>query len=168
MTRAKGKKSLEELRGVVAEIGREMSARTILMHQAIAEKIGVSVTELKCLDYLTRGTPITAGGLAEITGLTTGAVTAMVDRLERMGLVRRERSAEDRRKVYIVPAQEDFGELFDVIYRPLSEAAHALAARYSESELKLIHGYALASIEMVKRQTERIRALEVSGVKAKK
>ena len=165
---AKSNKSLEELRGVVAEIGREVSARTILMHQAIAEKIGVSVTELKCLDYLTRGTLITAGGLAEITGLTTGAVTAMIDRLERMGLVRRERSTEDRRKVYIVPAHEDFGELFDAIYRPLSEAAEALAARYSEAELKLIYGYTLASIEMVKRQTERIRALEVSGVKAKR
>ncbi len=67
-----------------------------------------------------------------------------------------------------VPAQEEFGELFDLIYRPLSEAAEALAARYSESELKLIHGYALASIEMVKRQTERIRALDVSGVKIKR
>ena len=166
--RAKGNKSLEELRGLVAQIGREVSARTILMHQAIAEKIGVSVTELKCLDYLTRGTPITAGGLAEITGLTTGAVTAMIDRLERMGLVRRERSTEDRRKVYIVPAHEDFGELFDAIYRPLSEAAEALAARYSEAELKLIYSYTLASIEMVKRQTERIRALEVVPVPGKK
>jgi len=61
-----------------------------------------------------------------------------------------------------------FGELFDAIYRPLSEAAEALAARYSEAELKLIYSYTLVSIEMVKRQTERIRALEVVPVPGKK
>jgi DNA-binding MarR family transcriptional regulator len=157
----------DELRRSVAEIGREVSARTILMHQAIAEKVGVSVTELKCLDYVSRGTPVTAGRLAEITGLTTGAVTAMVDRLERAGLVRRERSADDRRKVFIQPAEDTFGSLFDEIYGPLSQAAAELAGQYSEPELKLIYEYTLKSIQMVREQTERIRALKVGKAAAK-
>jgi DNA-binding MarR family transcriptional regulator len=157
----------DELRQGVAEIGREVSARTILMHQAIAEKVGVSVTELKCLDYVSRGTPVTAGRLAEITGLTTGAITAMIDRLERAGLVRRERSGDDRRKVFIQPAEDAFGQLFDEIYGPLSRAAAELAGQYSEPELKLIYEYTLKSIQMVREQTERIRALKVGKTAAK-
>jgi len=163
----RNKISGEELRGAVGEIGREVSARTILMHQAIAEKVGVSVTELKCLDYLSRGAPVTAGRLAEITGLTTGAVTAMVDRLERAGLVRRERSADDRRKVFIRPAEDVFGPVFDKIYEPIGQAAAELAAQYSESELKLLYEYALKSIQMVREQTERIRALKVGKTGAR-
>jgi DNA-binding MarR family transcriptional regulator len=159
--------SADELRRTVAEIGREVSARTILMHQAIAEKVGVSVTELKCLDYVSRGTPVTAGRLAEITGLTTGAVTAMVDRLERAGLVRRERSPDDRRKVFICPAEDAFGQLFDDIYGPLAQAAAELAGQYSEPELRLVLEYTLKSIQMVREQTERIRALKVGKSEAK-
>jgi DNA-binding MarR family transcriptional regulator len=154
-------KSQDDLRRMVADLGREVSGRTILMHQAIAEKLGVSVTELKCLDYLSRGTPVTAGRLAEITGLTTGAITAMVDRLERAGLVKRERSVDDRRKVYIVPAEFAWGPLAEEIYGPLAQAAATLAEQYSDKELQLIHGYTLKSIEMVKEQTERIRALKI-------
>ncbi len=73
----------------------------ILFHQAIANLAGVSVTDLKCLDYVDRVGDVTAGDLARLTGLTTGAITAAIDRLEKAGLARRERSETDRRKVFI-------------------------------------------------------------------
>ena len=168
MTSKKSAKiSPDALRQAVSEIGREVSARTILMHQAIAEKVGVSLTELKCLDYVSRGTLVTAGQLAEITGLTTGAITAMIDRLERAGLVRRERSSDDRRKVFICPAEEAFGDFFQEIYGPLAQAAANLAAQYSEEQLELIYEYTLRSIQLVREQTERIRAMKVSKPRKK-
>jgi DNA-binding MarR family transcriptional regulator len=99
MATSRKRKELEEIVGM--QIGREMSARTILFHQAIANVAGVSVTDLKCLDYIQRRGDATAGDLARLTGLTTGAITAAIDRLEKAGLARRERSEVDRRKVFI-------------------------------------------------------------------
>src|SRR5580704_19693172 len=93
------RKELEHVVGF--QLGRELGARGILFHQAVANLAGVSVTDLKCLDYVDRGGDVTAGDLARLTGLTTGAITAAVDRLEKVGLARRERSEADRRKVFI-------------------------------------------------------------------
>src|ERR1700761_1536766 len=91
------RQQLERIVGL--EIGRELGARSILFHQAIATVAGVSITDLKCLDYIDRQKEATAGDLARLTGLTTGAITAAIDRLEKAGLARRERSETDRRKV---------------------------------------------------------------------
>src|ERR1700748_498089 len=99
MTASRKRQELE--RAVGFEAGRELGARSILFHQAIANLVGVSVTDLKCLDYVDRIGDVTAGDLARLTGLTTGAITAAFDRLEKAGLARRERSKEDRGKVYI-------------------------------------------------------------------
>src|SRR3984957_3821634 len=99
MTMSRKRKELEHAVGFNA--GRELGARSILFHQAIATIAGVSVTDLKCLDYVDRMGDVTAGDLARLTGLTTGAITAKVDRLEKAGLARRERSRFDRRKVFI-------------------------------------------------------------------
>src|ERR1700761_6637287 len=82
-------------------LGREVGARTILFHQAMADLAGISVTDIKCLDYIDRSGDDTAGDLARLTGLTTGAITAAIDRLEKGGYARRERSETDCRKVYI-------------------------------------------------------------------
>src|SRR5580704_14063757 len=92
----------QELERQVGQVlGREIGARTIMFHQTVANIVGVSVTDMKCLDYVDRGGDVTAGDLARMTGLTTGAITAAVDRLEKVGLARRERSEADRRKVFI-------------------------------------------------------------------
>src|ERR1700750_601969 len=89
------------LKTVGQELGRELGARTILFHQAMADLAGISITDMKCLDYVDRGGDITAGDLARLTGLTTGAITAAIDRLEKADLAQRERSETDRRKVFI-------------------------------------------------------------------
>src|SRR6185436_997645 len=88
----------------IGELGREESARSVMFLQAVAGRLGLSATELKCLDLALRagpGEPLTAGRLAVLTGLTTGAVTGVVDRLEEGGFVRRERDPGDRRRVIV-------------------------------------------------------------------
>src|SRR5262245_4409010 len=82
---------------------RQLSTATILFHQAIADRLGLNVTDHKCADILLRTGPVTAGELARQTGLTTGAITGVIDRLEKAGFVRRIRDADDRRRVIVEP-----------------------------------------------------------------
>ena len=67
------------------EAMRASSALSVLLSQAIADRVGISPTDLEALDLVIRHGPLTAGRLAELTGLTTGAITGLVDRLERRG-----------------------------------------------------------------------------------
>ncbi|MCD2191848.1 MarR family transcriptional regulator [Actinomycetospora endophytica] len=85
---------------------REQASRTLMFHQAIAERAGLGPTDMKALDLARSEPTLTAGRLAAITGLSTSATTALLDRLERRGFVERRRDPTDRRKVVIVPVPD--------------------------------------------------------------
>src|SRR6201981_4190067 len=85
---------------------RKAYAQGTIFAAAVAERAGISSSDMDCMDFLNVEGRMTAGRLAELTGLTTGAITGVVDRMEKAGLVRRERDAEDRRKVFIAPVKE--------------------------------------------------------------
>ena len=78
---------------------RRSSALGVIFGQTVASRVGISSSDLECLDFLNLEGRVTAGRLAEVTGLTTGAITGVVDRLEKAGLVRRERSKPARQKL---------------------------------------------------------------------
>ena len=82
-------------------LGREFSTAIVMFHEAVGRLMGLSAVERKCIDVLRRLGPVTAGTIGEHTGLTTGAVTGLMDRLEKAGYVRRERDPSDRRKVVV-------------------------------------------------------------------
>src|SRR5690242_19990866 len=88
------------------EAMRRSSGQGVVFGQAVANVAGISNSVLECLDFLNLEGRVTAGRLAEVTGLTTGAITGVVDRLEKAGFVRRERDEADRRKVFIVVVPE--------------------------------------------------------------
>ncbi|HTX50004.1 MAG TPA: MarR family transcriptional regulator [Caulobacteraceae bacterium] len=113
---------------------REASGLGMLYSQAVAQRLGVTTVDIECLDVVLLRGPVTAGALAEATGLTTGAITGVIDRLERAGLARRERDAEDRRKVMVrgLPAAVTRGM---PLYEPMGRAAMAGLAGYDEAEL---------------------------------
>ena len=157
---ADSRKRQELIRQVGLEVGREIGARTILFHQAIANIVGVSVTDMKCLDYVDRGGDVTAGDLARMTGLTTGAITAAIDRLEKAGLARRERSETDRRKVFIRTTESAATQRIVPIFDELGRDVLALATRYSTRELETIKDFCDRSIEIMRRHTEKAMALE--------
>jgi len=156
MASSRKRKELEEMVGL--KIGREMGARSILFHQAIANLAGVSVTDLKCLDYIDRGGDVTAGDLARMTGLTTGAITAAIDRLEKAGLARRERSEVDRRKVFIRLCESPAMARIAPFYEALGREASQMITRYSTRELETIRDFCERCIEMMRRQTEAVMA----------
>ncbi|HEU5379898.1 MAG TPA: MarR family transcriptional regulator [Ktedonobacteraceae bacterium] len=135
-------------------LGRELSTAVVLFHQAVAERVGLSATDLKCLDLLDRMGPLTAGQLAELVGLTGGAITAMIDRLEAGGFVQRERDSTDRRRVFIKAAQDHALARF---YEPLQQAMREeLAERYSPEVLAMIEDFLRRTIHILRQQTQKL------------
>jgi DNA-binding MarR family transcriptional regulator len=135
VSRAPGKR--EETLHQLTLAGRRLSTATILFHQAVADRLGLNVTDHKCVDLLLLNGPLTAGELASLTALTTGAITAALDRLERAGFVKREDDPKDRRRVIVqvVPRRvADIGPLFD----SFAAKFNALAADYKDEELRTL------------------------------
>jgi DNA-binding MarR family transcriptional regulator len=120
---------------------RAYSDASILMHEAIARQAGLSGTDHKYLGLLIEKGRLTAGELAQFTGLTTGAVTGLIDRLEKRKLVKRQFDAEDRRKVYIVPQSENTQKLLSSLFAGLQKKTTDLIASFSEKEIEIIQKY---------------------------
>ncbi|WP_255468647.1 MarR family transcriptional regulator [Reyranella sp. CPCC 100927] len=116
---------------------RRMSAQGVMISQAVANKVGLASTDLECLDIIYLEGPVTAGRLAAATGLTTGAITGLVDRLEKAGFARRRRDPDDRRKVLVEALPEATARIAP-LYGALQKAMQGVYARYSKAELALI------------------------------
>ena len=129
-----------------------------LLGAASAEKIGINVTDLNCLNILALGGRLTAGELAKQTGLTTASITGVLDRLEEAGFVRRERDPSDRRRVIVrLDAARGMRDVAPV-FAPVIAAWRDVAAQYTDDELRLILGF--------QEQLERImrdRLVELRG-----
>lgn len=122
-----------------------------------AEQLGVSLTDLRCLDIVESRGGLTAGELATASGLTTGAVTAVVDRLERAGLARRIRDELDRRKVRIEVTPRHYA-VSEEVWRPLHEDWHRLlGTRFTVAELETIAEFLELSTALGARHVERLR-----------
>jgi MarR family transcriptional regulator, organic hydroperoxide resistance regulator len=125
---------------LLAQLQRAAQTSTtdgILFHQAIADRVGLHVTDLRCLNLLAQSGPLTAGELGHQLGLgTTGAVTRMVDRLERAGYLRRQPDPRDRRRVIIQPVPEQLAAIAPH-YQGMATAWNDLLATYSDEQLAL-------------------------------
>jgi DNA-binding MarR family transcriptional regulator len=141
------------------QLGRELSARTLMFHAAIADKVGLSATEHKALDLLSRAGALTAGQLAELTGLTTGAVTGLVDRLEKVGFVKREKDPRDRRKVVILPMTDKMEREIVPLFASMGDRMQQLLSRYNAEELAVIHDFVSQSITILQEETTKLQEL---------
>src|SRR6266849_788444 len=108
------------LLGELAQEFRQFNGLGASFFRAAAAKVGMTVTDMQVIDILDSTGPTTAGQLAELTGLTTGAITGMINRLEEAGLVRRERDPTDGRRVIVqlVPGKDEMhkvGPIFAAI-----------------------------------------------------
>jgi DNA-binding transcriptional ArsR family regulator len=128
-----------------------------LLGQVSAERIGVNVTDLNCLNIVALTGPMTAGELARATGLTTASITGVLDRLEEGGFVRRDRDPKDRRRVIVNlkpgPGLREVGPTFG----PLVKAWRAVAASYSDEELRLLLDFQRRFEDIVRDQLARLR-----------
>ncbi len=146
-----------ELIGLLIDEMRETTTVTILFHQAIADRLGMNITDHKCAGILARSGPITAGELARRTGLTTGAITGVIDRLERAGFARRARDPSDRRKVIIQPDPKRIERKIVPLFDSMGRAAARLYERYSAQELSLILDFATRSRAVAEEETRKLQ-----------
>lgn len=155
MTHKRREHLVEELIGAIRAVGNARDA----LDQAVADRLQINLTDLRCMDILQQRGTATAGQLAGANGLSTGAVTTMLDRLERAGFVRRVRDPVDRRRVYVEltdASQRVCGELFG----PLGDDARTLFARYDEDELVLLRDFMRRDHALQDEHAARIRGLD--------
>lgn len=156
-------KSRDELvEEIVGSLARRHSTATVLFHHAVADRLGLGPTDHKCLDLLHERGPMTGSELAAIIGLTSGAVTGVVARLERTGRVRREPHPHDRRKQVLRPAYEgmqDVQEVFD----SLREDAAALLEGFDSHQLAAIAQFLTRATDFAYRRAALLRAQLLSG-----
>jgi DNA-binding MarR family transcriptional regulator len=136
--------------------GRQLSTATVMFHQAVADRLGLNVTDHKCMDLLLLGGPLTAGELAEKTGLTTGAITAVIDRLEQAGFVSREDDPHDRRRV-VVQVVEKRSRDIERLFEPFGAAFGKLTSQFKDAELATILDYMDRSREALRTSTLELR-----------
>jgi DNA-binding MarR family transcriptional regulator len=154
---SEGLSRTELLNQIVYSLERELSSKTVLFHATIGEKLGLSATDHKALDLIYKAGSMTAGQLAEQTGLTTGAVTGIIDRLEEAGFARRTRASHDRRQVIIEPIPEQAQKIHR-LFESLGQAMTTLTEQYSDQELTIIHRYLIESIRVVEAETAKLQS----------
>lgn len=134
---SRGKSQRNALIGALDWALRDLSTSAVVSATATAQQVGMGPNDLKCAELLVRKGSMTAGQLAEASGLTTGAITGVVDRLEKAGWARREPDAKDRRRVFIHPGPRDTQALAG-LYDTYVAAMGELLSKYTLIELELI------------------------------
>lgn len=152
----------DRLLGTLSGELRRMGIVTVMFHQVMADKLGLNVTDSRAFSILQGTGPIPAGRLAELTGLSTGAVTTIIDRLEEAGYAKRESDPTDRRRVIVAPVEDEerdrkIESLVGTMMTPLAE----WMAKYTDEQLVLILDFLQTGIDFLHEQTVRLR--EESG-----
>ena len=125
---------------------REASALGILYSATVARIVGISSGDLECLDFVATRQPVTAGALAGALGLTTGAITGVVDRLENAGFVQRVRPGSDRRKV-LVSVTDAFHQKVVPLFEPMQRLEGRVIDRCSEDQLRQVAAFMTLSLK---------------------
>jgi len=137
---------------------RQYSDASIFMHEAIARRAGLSGADHKYLGLMLKYEKLTAGDLSKLTGLTTGAVTGLIDRLEKKKLLKRQFTKNDRRKVIIVPNIENSMKLLEPLFAELQRKTTALLADFSTEELQTIKRYLTEATAIMQTTAETLNA----------
>jgi DNA-binding MarR family transcriptional regulator len=149
----------EEIIQAIIEKRREMSTETIMFHQIVADVLGLHITDHKCLDLIRQYGAMPAGRIAELTGLTTGAVTGIIDRLEKAGYVRRANDPKDRRRTIVEPVNRNkkWERKIEAIFIPFHERMHKLLSSYSDSELAFLLDVLTKTVELTREESKKLR-----------
>jgi DNA-binding MarR family transcriptional regulator len=140
----------------IRKLSQQYVYTSIQMHEAISRKAGLSGTDHKYLGFLIEKGQMTAGEFSGLTGLTTGAVTGLIDRFEKKKLVKRKFGDDDKRKVLIVPDTKNIMAVFAPLYKEFRSNTKKLLASFSEKEIKIIGAYFLQAIEMMSESINKL------------
>lgn len=130
---------------------------SIQLHESMGRKMGLAGTDHKYLGFLIQKGQMTAGELSALTGLTTGAVTGLIDRFEKKNLVKRQPDKQDRRKIIIVPNVDNIVQLITPFYQNFQDHTDMFFASFSAEEQRTLEKYFLGALEIM---NEEIRELK--------
>jgi len=144
----------EEVLGELAREFRQFNGLSASFFRAAAARIGMTATDMQVIDILDSTGPMTAGQLADLTGLTTGAITGMLNRLEESGRVRRERDPNDGRKVIVrlVPGKD---EMYAI--GPIFKAWDEMASHYDDEQIAFLLEFLKRSNALSRQEIVRLR-----------
>jgi DNA-binding MarR family transcriptional regulator len=136
---------------------RMMTAQSVLLSQSVAAIAGINSTDLECLDVIHTKGIASAGELAAATGLTTGAITSVIDRLERAGYVRREAHPSDRRKL-LLRLQPAAMQKIAPLYAPLQKEMLSLWSQYDDEQISLMIDFLKKSCQAAEKQVAELQS----------
>ena len=146
----------EQVRSIV-EQARKSSTQAVLLHAVIAERLGLNPSDHKCADLLLSQSGVcTPGRMAELTGLSTGAITGVLDRLERAGFVAREADPHDRRRTLVRLTPDRMPNL-ERIFAPLTLGMERMCGRYTTEQLALVLKFMTEAEAMAGQAAEEVR-----------
>ena len=155
----------DELIGKFIAAIRASQTATDMFDHSVADYVGLDRTAYRCLDILDQEGPMTAGRLAERARLSPGAMTALLDRLEKRGLARRTRDTKDRRRV-LVEVTPELRQMAAQLYGTPKEGAGALAA-YTTEQLEFLIGFLRGNVAYQEERMRRLDALKAEeGIEA--
>lgn len=143
-----------------AELGDEVRANqraTDVVDELMCQLLGVNRTDARCLDILDQHGSMSAGDLAEASRLSTGAITAVIDRLDRAGLAHRVPDPSDRRRVLVELTPKAYARATELMVEPMRKLYLPMAERYSDEQLRLIIEFTRAGRELQERHAEWLR-----------
>jgi DNA-binding MarR family transcriptional regulator len=153
----------QELVGALTAANRRYQQGTDALDQAASELLGINRTDARCIDVVLQRGRVTAGELALAAGLSPGAATTAIDRLERAGYARRARDPEDRRRVIVEPT-ERIAELAEEVYGPLRDGGAVLMKGFSERQLTAITKFFEGAADLQLNRANEVRErLESEG-----
>lgn len=147
----------QALRELAQEL-RQYSGLGASYFRAVAARVGMNATDAQALDLLSATGPATAGRIADLMGVTTGAVTQMLDRLEQAGRIHRERDPEDGRRVIVglAPGEEALRDL-GPIFADVSGRWNAIASGYDDAQLALLIAFLRQASAVTREEVIRLR-----------
>ncbi|HYG15100.1 MAG TPA: MarR family transcriptional regulator [Bacteroidia bacterium] len=140
----------------IRKLNQQYAYCSLQMHEALARKAGLTGTDHKYLGFLIEKGQMTAGELSNVTGLTTGAVTGLIDRFEKKMLVKRRSAKDDRRKVIIEPITENIMALLAPLYKEFRSQSEKLIGSFSNKEIEIIETYFSKAIEIMQETTNTL------------
>ena len=147
-------KQIYELR----RLSQKYAYTSVKMHETFGRKAGLSGTDHKYLGFIIQKGQMTAGELAILTGLTTGAVTSLIDRFEKKQLVRREFDKKDRRKIIIIPNTKKITSILEPLYKDFQSDTEKLMATFTSEELKILETYFQKYLKLMEDTTNNLNA----------
>jgi len=141
------------------QLHRELASATIAFHEVLARRLGMGAAERKVFEALAELSVATPGQLARASGFTSGAITGIVDRLEKSGFARREDNPADRRSVLVRPLQVDrVRRLQEPLFQSLTHSMAEMRQHFSKQELSRILKYLAETIDVLRAESEKMES----------